>query len=218
MARVKISAVAVILCCVILIPASAVLSQDDPPDSARTDAQPPCDTCHTEITADTMVYVPPPIRTFAADVTNPEDFEENLYQNPTTALFKSLLLPGWGQLGNRRYVKATVIIGLEAWFIGSAIHYGRQASDAREIFESTPLDNIAARNNWYDYLDNKRKNRNKFAWFAGITIFLSMFDAYVDAHLSGSPMDRRDELERPVSFDIAPDEDGVKATLCYSFW
>jgi hypothetical protein len=42
-----------------------------------------------------------------------------------------MLLPGWGQLGNRRYLKAILFAGLDAWFVGAAIHYGRQAREFR---------------------------------------------------------------------------------------
>ena len=152
---------------------------DDPPAPEG----PPCDTCQPVIQADTIVYIPPPEPTGAGSVSNPVNLEDRLYQNPTKALFKSLLVPGWGQVGNRRYVKAGVIFALEVLFVGAAIHYDNQVGDARRMFESA--ESLASRNNWYDYMDNKRKNRGKFAWYAGITIFISMFDAYVDAHLFG---------------------------------
>ena len=102
-----------------------------------------------------------------------------------------MFVPGLGQLGNRRYTKAIVIIGLETWFTASAIHYSNQAGDARAKYEGKT--DTGLRNQWYLFYDNKRTNRNKFIWFAGITIFLSMFDAYVDAHLSGSPTTSRND-------------------------
>jgi hypothetical protein len=201
---------------VLLVLSVAGAARADTTDTADP-LPPPCDTCEPVIVADTILYVPPPAPSAGGAVTNPVDLEERLYQNPTRALFKSVLIPGWGQLGNRRYVKAGVIFAVESLFIGAYLHYNKQVADARDRFESAQ--SIEARNNWYDYLENKRKNRGKYAWFAGITIFLSMFDAYVDAHLSGSPTAERNEgvgLD-DVSFDIQPDGDGVKASLNLSF-
>jgi len=125
-----------------------------------------------------------------------------------------MFIPGLGQLGNRRYIKAVVIIGLETWFVASAIHYGRQAGDARDRYESIPMSDPTSRNRWYEFYDNKRINQSKFTWFAGITIFLSMFDAYVDAHLSGSPISSRNDK---FSIDLIPDNSGMTASFAYHF-
>jgi len=162
---------------------------------------------------DTLLFVPSDDVTVAGDVTKSVDLEAHLYQSPTVALFKSMLVPGLGQLGNRSYFKAILFAGLEGWFIGSAMHYDEQASDARRIYESS--DDYQTRREFYYLYDNKRKNRNKYAWYAGLTIFISMFDAYVDAHLSGSPADPRNDK---FSVEVVPsDNGGVAARLSYRF-
>ncbi len=163
--------------------------------------------------SDTILFDPPPDKSYAGRVTNPVDLEQHLTQNPTGALFKSMLVPGWGQFGNRRYTKAAVILSLEVVCFAASLHYRGQANDARDRYEAATT--IASRNHWYDFYDNKRKNRNKYAWYVGITIFLSMFDAYVDAHLSGSPLDKRNDK---ISFEIMPDEaGGVNALVAFNF-
>ncbi len=181
-------------------------------------AVPPADSSYIDSlltvgSSDTVLFAPPPDQSAAGEVTNPVDFEEHLYQNPTVALFKSMVLPGWGQFGNHSYIKAGVIVGLQAWLISSAVHYGRQASDARELYDNATT--LGTRNVlYYDY-DQKRKSRNKYIWYAGIVTFISMFDAYVDAHLSGSPVDERNEK---FSLDIGPDESGgINAAFTYRF-
>lgn len=162
---------------------------------------------------DTLLFVPSRDVSRAADVTNPVNFEDHLYQEPTAALVKSLLVPGLGQLGNRRYAKALFFAGLESWLIASTLHHGSLAKDAREAYLATEDLNLR-RSYYYDY-DAKRKNRNKYAWFAGLAIFISMFDAYVDAHLSGSPADARND---DVSLDLRPaDNGGVAAQLTFRF-
>ena len=162
---------------------------------------------------DTLLFQPLPDSSPAAQVTNPINFEKQLAQNPTVALFKSMFVPGLGQVGNRRYIKALVIAGLETWFIGSAIHYGRQASGFRDQWNEAT--DVTSRNVYYGLYEDRRDERNKFSWFAGITIFVSMFDAYVDAHLSGSPSRERNSR---IDWEIIPQEDGgVRALLSCRF-
>ena len=162
---------------------------------------------------DTIYYVPREAVSTAAVVSNPTDFEEHLSQGPTIALFKSMVVPGWGQLGNRKYLKAAVIIGLETWLISNAVKFGRLASEEYDRFEAE--DNPVLADSFYDDYQEQRTQRNKYRWFAGLVIFASMFDAYVDAHLSGAP----DQVEIPkVGFDIGPDlQGGFSASLSVSF-
>ncbi len=207
---------AALLIALLLVPAvsgwavdtTEVAPPGDMPDSVAADVIP-----SPELTADTSLFDPPADPTIAGQVTNPVDLEQYLRQPPTAALFKSMFVPGLGQLGNRRYVKAAVIAGLEGWFISKAIYWGGQASDVRKEFDSAT--ELSDRNRLYSLYDEKRKKRNKFSWFAGITIFVSMFDAYVDAHLSGSPADKRNEK---FTFDVVPNEyGGVSANLAFNF-
>lgn len=158
------------------------------------------------LSVDTVLYLPGQFLTPYRAVTDPENLENNLSQDPTVALIKSVFIPGLGQLGNRRYIKAVIFMGLDAWLVGSAIHYGRQASDFRDLFEKST--DIADRNDYYDLYQDRKDERNKFTWFAVIATFISMFDAYVDAHLSGFPK-KVDEGE--VSFNLEPSFEGEVA-------
>lgn len=185
---------------------SSVASESPPSDSVHVDTTIELDNSQTEPVVDTVLFNPVYEVSAARRVTNPVDLEQHLHQQPTVALVKSAIIPGWGQLGNHSYFKAVLFAGLETWFVSSAVHYGRQAKDARRNYESST--ELSARQDWYYLYDNKRKNRNKFAWFAGLTIFISMFDAYVDAHLSGSPADSRNDK---FSIEIAPVHDGGMA-------
>jgi hypothetical protein len=181
-------------------------------DSTNVETAPVADSVRPPA-ADTLLYTPPPDRSRAGEVTNPADLEQHMTQKPTIALFKSLLVPGWGQIGNHRYVKAAFFIAVEGSCIASAIHFNRQFNDAKRLYEST--ETIAERNRRYPDLDQKRKSRNKWLWYAGIATFVSMFDAYVDAHLSGSPLDKRNDK---VNVDVGPDLDGgIRASVSYSF-
>jgi Family of unknown function (DUF5683) len=169
---------------------------------AQTDSTQQSDT--TSQRQDTVIYDPGNRLTDIAAVNVPVDFETRRTQNPTTGLFKSMAIPGWGQIGNRRYTKAVIFVGLQGWFIGSALHYGKQASDFRTKYDAET--DISARNEWYDLYNDRRDERNKFTWFAALVTFVGMFDAYVDAHLSAYPSA---EKQREVGIGVLNSADGT---------
>ena len=152
---------------------------------------------------DTIQFMPPFIDQGKVEVTDTTNYERHLTQNPTVALFKSMLVPGLGQIGNHSYVKAGIFIVLETWFIGEAVHYGSQASDYKTKFENAT--DVYIRDDYYQLYQDRRSSRNKYTWFAGITIFISMFDAYVDAQLSGAPDQPH---ENKFDLDVRPDSRG----------
>ncbi len=138
------------------------------------------------------------------------DYEKHLSQNPTVALVRSMLVPGLGQVGNESYLKAGIVAVLETWLISKALDYRNQARDKwGQYSRSTDID---LRNDYYAEYQSARDQRNKYTWFVGITVFLSMFDAYVDAHMSGTP---DDPYEDRLDIDIAPDGNGG-ANLSFS--
>jgi len=165
------------------------------------------------VQVDTMLFAPPENAAQAAEVANPVDFEKHLTQPPTLALFKSMFVPGLGQIGNRRYFKAALFAGWEGWMLVKTIKRGNEVGDARTRYENAT--DLTIRRGAYAIYDSKRKSRNKYAWFCGLTVFISMFDAYVDAHLSGSPADRRNDK---FTVDVQPGEQGgAMALVSYNF-
>ncbi len=169
----------------------------------------------TSVAADTFLYQPAGLAGSAAGVTDSIDYERKLHQNPTAALFKSMLVPGLGQIGNRQYVKAAVVIGLETWLVGSAIQHGQEASDFRKQFEASTV--LADRNTFYGKYLASKDERNKFTWFAVIVTFVSMFDAFSDAHLSGFPKEQKG-VTQATDLSIRPaGEKGVYASITYWF-
>lgn len=88
-------------------------------------------------------------------------------KNPTGAMLRSIVVPGWGQFYNDKWLKGIVIAGAEIGLIANAVVLNQWAKEAETDDER------------YFYLDN----RNLSFWLLGATILYSMTDAYVDAHL-----------------------------------
>ena len=151
-------------------------------------------------TQDTTLFHETSLLIGSSPVTDSTNFEKHLTQNPTKGLFKSMLLPGWGQYGNKRKVKALIFASFDIWMISKALDHKKKANDLWDQYES--FDDIAIRNNYYELYTQERNRRNKYTWYAVITSFIAMFDAYVDAHLSGFPK----EKEQKLSIDIVPTE------------
>ncbi len=199
----------VIILMAVLAVSSAVAQTTPPKDSTKDTTK------ATPERVDTLLFIPKLDSSLVVPIDDSVNLERHLYQNPTVALFKSMLVPGLGQIGNHRYIKAGVIIGLESWLIGSAIHYGHKAHGYWVQYSSTPTSDKATRNSLYSLYSSNRDDRNKYTWFAAIATFVSMFDAYVDAHLSGAPTQERN---KKFSFEIVPvGKDGAGASLSLRF-
>ncbi len=129
-------------------------------------------------------------------------------KSPTGALLRSLAIPGWGQLYNRKYIKAIVVAGLETFLVVEAVRYWDLSDQAYDLFsgEEDPSLRLFY---YYDY-DFYRDRRNLFLYFSGVTIFLSMIDAYVDAHLQNF------DVDITPSFDEKdPESIGLKMTFTF---
>ena len=93
---------------------------------------------------------------------------------PKKAVIYSII-PGGGQIYNRKYLKAALVLGVEIY---SA--YNFQVS--RDNYNSTGLESY-------------RQDRNKYAWWMGFAYIYGLLDALVDSHLSA--FDERDpELDK----------------------
>ncbi|SYZ74793.1 exported hypothetical protein [Candidatus Zixiibacteriota bacterium] len=133
-------------------------------------------------------------------------------QNPTAALFKSMLVPGWGQIGNGKYVKAAMVIGGEAYFLSRILHFGKITRDKKKAFQAADAGSTDRYDLFQEY-QSAKDDRNLNSWFLGTCIFISMFDAYVDAHLAHFP-----EYDRTFAISLEPLENApIGARLSFRF-
>jgi len=101
---------------------------------------------------------------------------------PTRAMLYSAFLPGGGQIYNRAWVKAGLVLGVQGWLIGRAIHNDDKKDRFHDLAASAEQvgDQV-----YYKAMETEYRNRfNNDIWWIGITAALSMVDAYVDAHLN----------------------------------
>jgi phosphatidylglycerophosphatase A len=106
--------------------------------------------------------------------------------SPSGAMWRSLLFPGWGQLYNRRYIKAGIIGGMELGFMWGIYNQHQRLEKARREDDKESA-------NFY------RNDRNRLSWWLAGIILYSMADAYVDGQLWDY------DLSDEISLTITPE-------------
>ena len=85
------------------------------------------------------------------------------------------IVPGGGQLYNRKWAKAVLVMAMDGYAI-------TQFQQSRELYNDYDDLNPDAANPYMD-------RRNRHAWRVLLFYLLGVLDAYVDAHLSTFPSD-----------------------------
>lgn len=124
--------------------------------------------------------------------------ENNVLPNPKDVMFKSLLIPGWGQITNRQAWKVPIVYGLLGGLGWYSIFLNKKYHDYRAAFynlnEQTPDDFKFGQTPAYlssvNSLESLRTNRNFFRnrrdfiyITVGLAYGLNVIDAYVFAHM-----------------------------------
>ena len=127
---------------------------------------------------DTLIFSDTTLLSGTALVTDSMNFEGHLTQQPTIALFKSMFVPGWGQFGNKKYIKGLCFFAFDAWMIYRAVNYRNSARDYWDKYENAAT--ISEKNAYYSLYSDQKDDRNKFTWYAVITSFFAMFGYFRD--------------------------------------
>jgi hypothetical protein len=144
----------------------------------------------------------------------PKRFFTKGYPNPRKAAFMSLVLPGSGQMYNRRWWKVPLVyaaIGTTGYF---AITNGKQYRALRDNYRWVVDDDPATNPTEFPYTvlgeDNLRENRDVFrrymewSYFSmGLAWLLGAADAFVDGHL------QRFDVSDDLSLRVVPDTKSV---------
>jgi hypothetical protein len=105
--------------------------------------------------------------------------------DPFGVMVRSAVLPGWGQITNNQPIKAAVVIGGEAFLIGSALReLDRQQEAIQRSADAAALGDSAGMALADADATFHRDRKITWIWWGLVAHLLSMADAYVDAHLS----------------------------------
>ena len=98
-----------------------------------------------------------------------QDGKKKYTRNPKKAFYYSLI-PGLGQVYNKKWLKSFVIIGSEITFY-------QLWQKNLEYYKNYDTNNYPLKKHRY------LEKRNKYAWWIGLVYIYSMIDSVVDAHL-----------------------------------
>lgn len=149
----------------------------------------------------------------------------NEYPRPTSVLYKSLIIPGWGQVVNRQIWKVPVIYGLFAGIGVYTVYLNDQYKDYRAAyynathedmrFGPTPprLEGVNA-NQLQSNRNNYRNQRDFMFVVMGLAYGLNALDAYIFAHMRS--FDVSDDLSAKTSIQptlLTEGRPGVRITF-----
>ncbi|GBD90670.1 hypothetical protein BMS3Abin04_01387 [bacterium BMS3Abin04] len=104
-------------------------------------------------------------------------------KSPWGAVLRSAILPGWGQFYNHSYWKIPVIWGGTAALIYGWVDRNNLTVKYRDLYNQSLIQDPQGNSGLKELREFYKNQRNAFAVFIGLTYFLNLVDAYVDAHL-----------------------------------
>jgi hypothetical protein len=106
-------------------------------------------------------------------------------KSPWGAVLRSVVLPGWGQIYNESYWKAPIVWGIAGWLIYNWVDNNRLYKQYKQDYINAYNSGITGKtaDDFKEYRDFYRDQRDLFTIYMGLTYILTLVDAYVDAHL-----------------------------------
>ena len=112
-----------------------------------------------------------------------EDSTFVMKKAPWGAVGRSALLPGWGQFYNESYWKIPIFWGVMGWFVYLYIDNNKLYKEYQDLYSESLEEYPNGDPDYKQARDFYRDQRDQWALFLGLTYFLNLVDAYVDAHL-----------------------------------
>ncbi|KAF0153423.1 MAG: hypothetical protein FD143_238 [Ignavibacteria bacterium] len=98
------------------------------------------------------------------------------------SVLRSAILPGFGQYYNESYWKIPLFLGVLGYLGYQWNANNNTYKTYRDLYYNNLINNSVAES-FYKEREFYRDQRDMFAVFIGLTYFLNLVDAYVDAHL-----------------------------------
>lgn len=106
-----------------------------------------------------------------------------MQKSPMGAMLRSAVLPGWGQFYNESYWKIPIVWGVSAWFIYLWTDRNDNYQLYKDLYNKSLSESSNGNSQYKRARDFYRDDRDLYAIYIGLTYFLNLIDAYVDAHL-----------------------------------
>ena len=133
------------------------------------------------------------------------------HEQPRFVMARSLVIPGWGQVHNRAWLKAALVVGAEGWLGVRIVQEQRKLDDLLLQIEQASGERETALVNEYNALLEQRLGRQ---WLFGAALTYALIDAYVDAHFRGFDLEfKSDPALPPGTSPASPADRGGRLGL-----
>ena len=124
---------------------------------------------------------------------------------PRYVMLRSLVLPGWGQVHNRAYFKAGLVVAGESWLIVRLIGDRRDLDRLQQAATAAQSggDPVQAQLAVNAYNDQLNRFVGRQWMFAGVVVY-ALLDAYVDAHFRNFDIEFRKDPALPGTLSPGP--------------
>ncbi len=117
------------------------------------------------------------------DTVQSDTTKYEMKKSPWGAVLRSAVLPGYGQFYNESYWKIPLIWGVLGYLGYQWDDRNKLYQDYRDLYNQSLLETVNGNEIYYKRREDYRDQRDLLAVFIGLTYFLNLIDAYVDAHL-----------------------------------
>ncbi len=126
-----------------------------------------------------------------------------------TSLQKSLLIPGWGQIAEKRYIEGTLFLSAEIFCFYKIFSYNHKGNDYYDLYKKA--DNVTDAIKYRDLAEKYDKRRNTFILAAAGAWIINLIDIYIIVK-------RKDKKERNLRLKFKLNENkDLALTFTYSF-
>ncbi len=126
-----------------------------------------------------------------------------------TSLQKSLLIPGWGQITEKRYIEGVLFLSAEIFCIYKIFSYNHKGNDYYNLYKKT--DNVIDATEYRGLTEKYDTRRNRFILVAAGVWLVNLIDIYFIVKKKG-----KKERNLRLNFKLNENKDPA-LTFTYSF-
>jgi hypothetical protein len=138
-----------------------------------------------------------------------EEEKGTLKYKKISPLQKSLLIPGWGQIAEKRYLEGVIFLSAEIFCFYKIFSYNHKGNDYYDLYKKA--DNVLDATEYRSLTEKYDTRRNRFILAAAGVWAINLIDIYLIVK-------KKDKKERNLKLNFNLDENKDLAfTISYSF-
>ena len=114
-----------------------------------------------------------PLTCFSQDE---EGEKETLNPKKNSSIQKSLILPGWGQISEKRYIEGVLFLSIEIFCFYKIFSYNHKGNDYYDLYKKA--DNVSDATHYRDLTEKYDTRRNRFILAAAGVWIINLIDTY----------------------------------------